>query len=97
MPLGPHEESVGLQTEKVGTLGVQQDASEEVGGDVNGGEEAGLQQVRQQLQGALWVVLLHGAVHQAQALSAQRLWVTKTIVLLFLILLERERERDRRE
>lgn len=72
-PLCPDQQVEGLHTQVVGAVRPEQDVMQEVEGDVSGRIVARLQQVRQQLQGALGVVLLDGAVDQRQDLMAQLL------------------------
>lgn len=74
----------------LGTLGFQQDALQDVAGDVPWRVEARLQQVGQELQGAFWVVLLHGDVNQAQAPPTQLLSGTEAAVLLLNAILEEQ-------
>ena len=90
-PLCPHQQIKGLHAQVMRTLWFEQNATQQVGGDVCGGIVTGLQQVRQELQSSLWVVLFDGGVNQAQALVTQRLWSSQTF--FFSINLKKEEEK----
>lgn len=72
----------GLHTLVVGAVWPQQNVVQEVEGDVFGRIVARLQQVRQQLQGALGVALLDGAVNQRKGLVAQLLRRPRSLSLI---------------
>lgn len=80
-PLCSDQQVISLQTEVVGVVRPEHNIMQEVEGDVFGKVVTRLQQVRQQLQGALRVVLLNSAVNQRKGLIAQLLWRCKSLSL----------------
>lgn len=81
-PLCLHQQLKRLHSQVMSTLRLEQDAVQQVLGDIFGGVDTWYQQLGQALQSTLCAVRFDGAVHRDQGQVAQLLWNDEALIPL---------------